>query len=37
MLGQFVSQKLFGAVNPVGKSITLMGESFKIVGVIAQQ
>jgi putative ABC transport system permease protein len=35
VLGQFVSQKLFGAVNPVGKSITLMGESFKIVGVVA--
>jgi putative ABC transport system permease protein len=35
VLGQFVSQKIFGAVNPVGKSVTLMGESFKIVGVVA--
>lgn len=34
VLGQFVSQKLFGATNPVGSSITLMGESFKIIGVI---
>jgi putative ABC transport system permease protein len=34
VLGQFVSQKLFGAVNPVGKSLTLMGETFKIVGVV---
>jgi putative ABC transport system permease protein len=34
VLGQFVSQKLFGAANPVGKQITLMGETFKIIGVI---
>ena len=35
VLGQFVSQKLFGKANPVGSSITLMGESFKIIGVVA--
>jgi putative ABC transport system permease protein len=34
VLGQFVSQKLFGAANPVGKQITLKGESFKVIGVI---
>jgi putative ABC transport system permease protein len=34
VLGQFVSQKLFGAANPVGKEITLKGEPFKIIGVI---
>jgi putative ABC transport system permease protein len=34
VLGQFVSQKLFGAANPVGKEVTLKGESFKVIGVI---
>jgi len=34
VLGQFVSQKLFGATNPVGKQTTLMGESFNIIGVV---
>ena len=34
VLGQFVSQKLFGTANPVGKQITLMGEAFKVIGVV---
>jgi putative ABC transport system permease protein len=34
VLGQFVSQKLFGAADPVGKDVTLKGEPFKVVGVI---
>jgi len=34
VLGQFVAQKLFGAVSPVGKQITLMGASFKVIGVV---
>ena len=35
VLGQFVSQKLFGAANPVGKEITLLGQNFKVIGVVA--
>jgi len=35
VLGQIVSAKLFGAADPVGKTINLKGESFKIIGVIA--
>jgi putative ABC transport system permease protein len=34
VLGQFVSQKLFGATNPVGKHLMIQGESFRIIGVI---
>lgn len=34
VLGQFVSQKIFGAANPVGKEVTLKGETFKVIGVI---
>jgi putative ABC transport system permease protein len=34
VLGQFVSQKLFGAASPVGKQVTLKGETFKVIGVI---
>ncbi len=34
VLGQFVSEKLFGKTNPVGKTLALKGETFKIVGVV---
>jgi putative ABC transport system permease protein len=34
VLGQFVSQKIFGAANPVGRQVTLKGEAFKVIGVI---
>jgi putative ABC transport system permease protein len=34
VLGQFLAKELFGATNPVGKEITLKGESFKVIGVI---
>ena len=34
VLGEFVSRKLFGPANPVGKEITIKGESFKVVGVV---
>jgi putative ABC transport system permease protein len=34
VLGQFVSQQLFGTTNPVGKQIMLKGESFKVIGVV---
>lgn len=33
-LGQYVATQLFGAANPVGKTITLKGEPFKVVGVV---
>jgi putative ABC transport system permease protein len=35
VLGSIVSEKLFGERDPVGETITLRGESFQIVGVIA--
>ncbi|MCU1320978.1 MAG: macB 4 [Acidobacteriaceae bacterium] len=34
VLGQFVSEKLFGKTNPVGQTLNLKGEDFKVVGVI---
>jgi cell division protein FtsX len=35
VLGSVVSDRLFGDRNPVGQSITLRGERFKVIGVIA--
>jgi putative ABC transport system permease protein len=34
VLGAYASEQLFGLDNPVGKSVTFKGETFKIVGVI---
>jgi putative ABC transport system permease protein len=34
VLGQIVSQKLFGDASPVGKTITIWNQPFKVVGVI---
>jgi len=34
VLGQIVSQKLFGDANPVGKTVTIWNQSFKVVGEI---
>ena len=34
VLGQLASRKLFGAANPVGRSLMIRGESFRIIGVI---
>lgn len=34
VLGSVVSQKLFGDANPVGKTVTLWKQPFKIVGVV---
>jgi putative ABC transport system permease protein len=34
VLGQFVSDRLFGKTSPVGKTVTLKGETFKVVGVV---
>jgi putative ABC transport system permease protein len=34
VLGQFVSEKLFGKDNPLGKTVTLKGEQFKVIGVV---
>jgi putative ABC transport system permease protein len=35
VLGSVVSQHLFGVKNPVGEMLTLRGQSFKVIGVIA--
>ena len=35
VLGSIVSEKLFGAANPVGKQVTIKGESFRVRGVLA--
>jgi putative ABC transport system permease protein len=35
VLGSVVSDRLFGNRNPIGESITLRGEKFKVIGVIA--
>jgi putative ABC transport system permease protein len=34
VVGQVVSGKLFGSSNPVGKTITIWNQPFKVVGVI---
>lgn len=34
VLSQALSEKLFGAIDPVGKRIRLMGHDFQIVGVL---
>jgi len=34
VLGSVVAEKLFGTVNPVGKTITLWKQPFKVVGVV---
>ena len=35
VLGSIVSERLFGDRDPVGETVTLRGESFRVVGVIA--
>ena len=35
VLGSVVSERLFGAKNPVGETITVRGQTFKVIGVIA--
>ena len=35
VLGSIVSQKLFGGANPVGQTITLWKQPFKVVGVVS--
>jgi putative ABC transport system permease protein len=35
VLGSVVSEKLFGAANPVGKTVKIWHQPFKVVGVIA--
>ncbi|HEY0263102.1 MAG TPA: ABC transporter permease [Granulicella sp.] len=32
VLGQFVSEKFFGKENPVGKTVNLKGQDFKVIG-----
>jgi putative ABC transport system permease protein len=34
VLGQVVAEKLFGAADPVGRSITLWKQPFRVVGVV---
>jgi len=34
VLGSIAAQKLFGDVNPVGSTVTLWKQSFKVVGVV---
>ena len=34
VIGQVVSQKLFGEANPVGKTVTIWNQPFKVVGEI---
>lgn len=34
VLGQVVAEKLFGPTNPVGRSITLWNQPFRVVGVV---
>jgi putative ABC transport system permease protein len=34
VLGSVVAEKLFGADNPVGKTITLWKQEFKVIGVV---
>ena len=34
VIGQFVSEKLFGKANPVGQTILLKGEPFQVIGEI---
>ncbi|WP_213804762.1 ABC transporter permease [Granulicella sp. dw_53] len=35
VLGNIVAEKLFGKDNPVGKTVTLWNQSFKVTGVIS--
>lgn len=34
ILGHTVAEKLFGAVDPIGKEVTLMGRKLEVIGVI---
>ncbi len=34
VLGQFVATKLYGKKNPIGQTLTLKGENFKVIGVV---
>ncbi len=34
VLGQAMAEKLFGAADPVGQRVTMMGGSFQVVGVL---
>ena len=34
VLGQAMAEKLFGAADPVGQRVTMMGSSFQVVGVL---
>jgi putative ABC transport system permease protein len=34
VLGKIVAEKLFGKANPVGKTVTMWNQNFKVVGVI---
>jgi putative ABC transport system permease protein len=34
VLGQIVSKELFGNLNPMGEMLSLLGQNFKVVGVI---
>ena len=35
VLGSVVSERLFGTASPVGETVTLRGQSFKVIGEIA--
>ena len=37
VIGSDISDKLFGASNPVGKDITLMGRKLAVIGVFAKE
>jgi putative ABC transport system permease protein len=34
VIGRYLSEKLFGAENPVGRSLSFSGQRFKVIGVI---
>ncbi len=34
VLGAYASEQLFGLINPVGKTVVIRGEPFRVVGVI---
>jgi putative ABC transport system permease protein len=34
VLGEFAAERLFGLANPVGKTVTMKGQPFRVVGVI---
>ena len=35
VLGSVVSERLFGSANPVGETVTMRGQAFKVIGVVA--